>query len=63
MGQEAIPKTLTDFMPLERIYENVPEFYLRAIFASYVSSRYVYECGVHASEFSFFDFMQQYSKE
>lgn len=35
----------------------VPENYLRAIFGSYLASRFVYEYGNQPSQFSFFDFM------
>jgi glutamate dehydrogenase len=39
--------------------EQVPENYLRAIFGSYLASRFVYQYGVSASQFSFFDFMSK----
>ncbi|KAF9891266.1 hypothetical protein FE257_004830 [Aspergillus nanangensis] len=35
----------------------VPVNYLRAIFGSYLASRFVYEYGSNPSQFSFFDFM------
>jgi glutamate dehydrogenase len=37
----------------------VPENYLRAIFGSYLASRFVYQYGVSASQFAFFDFMSK----
>jgi glutamate dehydrogenase len=37
----------------------VPDNYLRAIFGSYLASRFVYEYGVSASQFAFFDFMNK----
>jgi glutamate dehydrogenase len=37
----------------------VPDNYLRAIFGSFLASRYIYEYGVSASQFSFFDFMSK----
>lgn len=37
----------------------VPENYLRAIFGSYLASRFVYEYGNQPSQFSFFDFMSK----
>lgn len=37
----------------------VPDNYLRAIFGSYLASRFVYEYGVSASQFAFFDFMSK----
>merc|ERR1712130_904291 len=36
--KKAIPKTLTEFMTLDEISQNVPESYLKAIFACYVAS-------------------------
>lgn len=56
--QVAIPHTLTAFLGLDEILRRVPETYIKAIFAAYLSSRYVYKFGVHAHEFSFFEFMQ-----
>lgn len=37
----------------------VPENYLRAIFGSYLSSRFIYEKGIDASQFAFFSFMTE----
>lgn len=37
----------------------VPDNYLRAIFGSYLASRFVYEFGASASQFAFFDFMSK----
>jgi len=34
--------------------DQVPENYLRAIFGSYLASRFVYEYGISASQFAFF---------
>lgn len=39
--------------------EQVPENYLRAIFGSYLSSRFIYEKGINASQFAFFSFMSE----
>ena len=39
--------------------KQVPDNYLRAIFGSYLASRFVYEYGVSASQFAFFDFMSK----
>jgi glutamate dehydrogenase len=32
----------------------VPENYLRAIFGSFLASRFIYKCGINASQFAFF---------
>jgi len=37
----------------------VPDNYIRAIFGSYLASRFVYTYGVNASQFAFFDFMNK----
>ncbi|KAF1354128.1 NAD-specific glutamate dehydrogenase [Lizonia empirigonia] len=44
---------------LDKIIERVPDNYLRAIFGSYLASRFVYEFGASASQFAFFDFMSK----
>lgn len=54
---DALPRRLLDKIGLETILERVPENYLRAIFGSYLASRFVYEYGNQPSQFSFFDFM------
>ena len=41
------------------IRKQVPDNYLRAIFGSFLASRFVYEYGVSASQFAFFDFMSK----
>ncbi|KAF2271271.1 NAD-specific glutamate dehydrogenase-like protein [Westerdykella ornata] len=53
--REALPATLQREIGLERIVERVPDSYLRAIFGSFLASRFVYEYGISASQFSFFD--------
>lgn len=68
---DALPKLLQDKIGLETILQRVssfliyslkfmltdqiPESYLRAIFGSYLASRFVYEYGSSPSQFSFFD--------
>lgn len=37
----------------------VPENYLRAIFGSYLASRFIYTMGISASPVSFFAFMNE----
>jgi len=58
---DACPKTLLDFVGLDKIMERVPETYMRAIFGSSLASRFVYECGIHSPEFAFFTFVQKYT--
>ncbi|CAO2652219.1 Nn.00g005020.m01.CDS01 [Neocucurbitaria sp. VM-36] len=57
--KEALPNTLLEQIGLEKIIERVPDNYLRAIFGSYLASRFVYEYGVSSSQFAFFDFMSK----
>ncbi|KAH1301853.1 glutamate dehydrogenase (NADP(+)) gdh1 [Aspergillus fumigatus] len=56
---DALPKLLLDKIGLDTILQRVPENYLRAIFGSYLASRFVYKYGSSPSQFSFFDFMTQ----
>jgi glutamate dehydrogenase len=57
--KEALPEVLLEQIGLEKIMERVPDNYLRAIFGSYLASRFVYSYGVSASQFAFFDFMNK----
>ncbi|KAG6240540.1 glutamate dehydrogenase (NADP(+)) gdh1 [Claviceps purpurea] len=57
--QDALPKLLLQKIGLETIISRVPESYLRAIFGSYLASRFVYEFGSEPSQFAFFDFMSK----
>ncbi|KAF7175337.1 hypothetical protein CNMCM7691_007928 [Aspergillus felis] len=56
---DALPNLLLDKIGLDTILQRVPENYLRAIFGSYLASRFVYKYGSSPSQFSFFDFMTQ----
>ena len=52
---DALPKLLLDKIGLDTIIDRVPDPYLRAIFGSYLASRFVYEFGSTPSQFAFFD--------
>jgi glutamate dehydrogenase len=56
---DALPKLLLEKIGLDLIIERVPDNYLRAIFGSYLASRFVYEFGGNPSQFAFFDFMSK----
>ncbi|KAJ3562196.1 hypothetical protein NPX13_g8654 [Xylaria arbuscula] len=56
---DALPKLLLDKIGLDAIIERVPDAYLRAIFGSYLASRFVYEFGSQPSQFAFYDFMSK----
>jgi len=57
--RDALPKLLLEKIGLDLIIERVPDNYLRAIFGSYLASRFVYEFGSSPSQFAFFDFMSK----
>ena len=56
--RRAVPKLILDLVPLDVLYKRVPEPYLRAIFAGYLASRFVYEYGVSGDQFAFYQFMK-----
>ncbi|KAL6714669.1 NAD-dependent glutamate dehydrogenase [Lecanora helva] len=55
--EDALPQLLLKKLGLPTIIKRVPQNYLRAIFGSYLASRFVYEHGSSPSQFAFFDFM------
>lgn len=57
--RDALPQLLLEKIGLETIVQRVPDNYLRAIFGSYLASRFVYEFGSQPSQFAFFDFMSK----
>ncbi|KAK3724411.1 NAD-dependent glutamate dehydrogenase [Vermiconidia calcicola] len=56
---DALPNLLLKDVGLDKILERVPELYCRAIFGSYLSSRFIYTMGISASPVSFFAFMNK----
>lgn len=52
---DALPRLLIEKIGLDTIIERVPDSYLRAIFGSYLASRFVYEYGSAPSQFAFYD--------
>ncbi|WWC59390.1 uncharacterized protein I303_101945 [Kwoniella dejecticola CBS 10117] len=57
----AIPKTLVDKVGLDTLMERLPEQYQRAIWSAWVSSHYIYECSLQASNVDFFHFFSKLS--
>lgn len=57
--EEALPETLLEQLGLDTILDRVPVPYLKAIFGSYLASRFIYLHGIGATQFAFFDFMNQ----
>ncbi|KAI3634595.1 hypothetical protein MIR68_007506 [Amoeboaphelidium protococcarum] len=60
---EAFPKLLLEKVGLEQLIRRVPENYVRAIFGSYLASRFVYKFGLEPGQFAFFEFMAPYFKK
>ncbi|KAI1431222.1 NAD-specific glutamate dehydrogenase [Xylaria sp. CBS 124048] len=56
---DALPKLLLEKLSLDTIISRVPDAYLRAIFGSYLASRFVYEFGSQPSQFAFYGFMSK----
>ncbi|KAG0011843.1 NAD-dependent glutamate dehydrogenase [Entomortierella chlamydospora] len=58
--EEAFPNMLLKQVGLDKLMERVPENYVRAIFGSYLASRFVYKYGTEPNQFAFFEFMTPY---
>jgi glutamate dehydrogenase len=59
----AFPKTLIDKVGLEVLMERLPEQYQRAVWSAWVSSNYVYQAGMGASNVDFFHFFSRLSAQ
>lgn len=60
---EAFPNTLLDKLGLDALMMRVPENYVRAIFGSYLASRFVYEFGMEPGQFAFYEYMRQFNED
>ena len=60
---EAFPKLLLEKLGLDTLLKRIPDNYVRAIFGSYLASRFVYQYGTQPSQFSFFEFMTPYFRK
>jgi len=59
-----VPKVLLNLVGVDLLLERVPESYCKAIFSRYLSSRYVYQCGLPKNpEFAFFSFLQPFTQK
>ncbi|KAJ3410477.1 NAD-dependent glutamate dehydrogenase [Chytridiales sp. JEL 0842] len=58
--KEAFPKLLLDKLGLETLLKRIPETYVKAIFGSYLASRFIYKYGTEPSQFAFFEFLSPY---
>jgi glutamate dehydrogenase len=59
--RKAIPGTLVDKVGLDTLMTRLPEPYQRALFSSYVASRFIYKYGVNGSSVDFFHFARDLS--
>ena len=57
--KNALPDLLVKEIGLDVLLGRIPENYLRAVFGSYLASRFVYEYGPSPSQFAFYDFMSK----
>jgi glutamate dehydrogenase len=57
--RKAIPPTLLKLLPLDTILQRLPEAYARALFGSFVASRYVYRNGLEVPETEFVTFLMK----
>jgi len=55
---EAFPAVLLEKIGLDTLLKRVPQSYVKAIFGSYLASRFVYQYGTDSSQFAFFEFIQ-----
>ena len=60
---EALPRVLIQQIGLSTILSRVPNSYLKALFSSFLASRFIYSYGVSPSQFAFFEFMTKYFSE
>jgi glutamate dehydrogenase len=58
--EEAFPPVLLQKVGLDNLLKRVPESYVKAIFGSYLASRFVYKYGTEPSQFAFFEFMNRF---
>jgi len=59
---KAFPQTLLSLLGYDTLINRVPLPYLKAIFHSYLSSRFVYLYGTNPSQFAFFEFMSKFDR-
>ncbi|PVU87831.1 hypothetical protein BB561_006150 [Smittium simulii] len=57
---KALPKLLLSKIGLEKLVENIPDQYLKAIFGAKLASEFIYEYGASPSQFAFFEYIKPY---
>eukprot|EP00052_Salpingoeca_macrocollata_P027944 m.267599 g.267599 ORF g.267599 m.267599 type:complete len:1069 (-) comp22804_c7_seq3:147-3353(-) len=60
--KKAVPQTLQRTIGFDTIVDRLPSTYARALFASHVASRFIYEYGLHTPEFAFYEWVAKYVK-
>lgn len=58
-----LPSVLLEKIGFERLLQRLPESYKRALFASYLASRYVYKYGLDANEVNFTSFISELQRK
>jgi glutamate dehydrogenase len=61
--KQALPSLLIEKLGLETLLKRIPDTYIRAIFGSYLASRFVYKYGTQPSQFAFFEFMTPFFQQ
>jgi len=59
---EALPQALQRLVGLDTLMKRLPESYLLALLSAHLASRFVYEYGLSANQFAFWQFMNRFSK-
>jgi len=60
--EAGVPKSLVGLVGINRFLTRVPQNYLRALFASRLAGRYVYQFGLQANEVDFYRFIYDFKK-
>lgn len=60
--ESALPSLLLEKIGLDTLIKRIPDNYLRAIFGSYLASRFIYQYGSSPSNLSFAAFIRKYEK-
>jgi glutamate dehydrogenase len=58
-----VPPVLIERVGFAKILQRVPANYLKALFASRLAGRYVYEYGLDATEVDFFNYVQEFKNQ
>jgi glutamate dehydrogenase len=61
--EAAVPQNLMKLLGFETMMQRVPLAYAKAMFGTYLASRYVYQCGLNSNpEFAFYNFLSEKTK-